>query len=193
MAYYFDGLKEAMTWLGTQPDVLFMGQAVSCAGTAMSNTLKDVDHSKLLELPVAEEMQLGMSLGLSLQGYVPVSIFPRWNFFLLALNQLVNHLDKYPMMSDFKPKVIIRVGIGSVVPLDPQWQHKGDFTECVRMMCKTITVVRLDHPEDIVPQYQLAYHRVGSTILCEVSDFYNEDFRTNYNNFRVAKGCSNGK
>ena len=81
----------------------------------MSNTLKNVSRDKLLELPVTEEMQMGMSTGLALGGHVPVSIYPRWNFLLCAVSQVVSHLDKLSAMSDggFQPKVIIRTGIGS--------------------------------------------------------------------------------
>ena len=42
----------------------------------MSNTLTDVCRKRLVELPVAEEMQMGIGLGLALDGTVPVSIFP---------------------------------------------------------------------------------------------------------------------
>lgn len=180
---YFEELVAAMDWLGERQDTLFIGQAVGCPGTAMSTTLKNVSVDKKLELPVFEETQMGMATGLALAGFVPVSIFPRWNFLLCAMNQLVNHLDKLPLMSTFRPKVIIRVGCGSVVPLHPQHQHVGDFTESIRSMCQTVDVVRLDHPEDILPAYQRAYHSERSTILCEISDFLNEEFRQTYEQF----------
>ena len=49
----------------------------------MYSTLNEsVDKNKLYELPVAEEMQMGMTLGLSLLGKTPISIYPRWNFCL---------------------------------------------------------------------------------------------------------------
>jgi len=171
---YFDELARAMVWLGTKPRTLFLGQAVGYPGTAMFNTLRDVPADRRREFPVAEEFQLGVTTGLALQGFVPISIFPRWNFLLLAVNQLVNHLDKLPLISDYRPKVIIRTGVGSVRPLDPQWQHKGDFTDAMQLMLKTVRVVRLDEPEQIVPAYQEAYEFEGSTILCEVSDYINE-------------------
>ena len=47
-------------------------------GTAMTNTLVNVD--KKIELPVAE-MQMGMTLGMLMEGFVPISIYPRWNFY----------------------------------------------------------------------------------------------------------------
>jgi pyruvate/2-oxoglutarate/acetoin dehydrogenase E1 component len=175
---YFDELCRAMEFIAQDKRTMFLGQAVACPGTGMSNTLKNVPREKLLELPVTEEMQMGMSTGLALTGVVPVSIYPRWNFLLLAVNQVVSHLDKLPAMSEggYKPKVIIRTSIGSERPLHPQHQHVGDFTEAFRLMCKTIEVIRLDEPADIFPAYKKALEREDgrSTILVEYGDYYNE-------------------
>jgi pyruvate/2-oxoglutarate/acetoin dehydrogenase E1 component len=173
---YFDEMCRAMEFLARDEKTIFLGQAVACAGTAMSNTLKNVAKEKLLELPVTEEMQMGMSTGMALTGLVPVSIYPRWNFLLLSVNQIVNHLDKLPIISDYRPKVIIRTGIGSERPLHPQFQHIGDFTEAFRLMCKTIEVIRLDEAEQIFPAYEKALTREDglSTIIVEYGDYYNE-------------------
>ena len=175
---YFDELKRSMEYLATDPRTLFIGQAVAVPGTAMSNTLKDIDPTRLLELPVAEEMQMGMTTGLALAGMVPVSLFPRWNFLLCAMSQLINHLDKVGVMSNdgFKTKAIVRTSIGAERPLHPQHQHVGDFTEAVRAMCSSIEVIRLDEPQDIFPAYQRALLRDDgrSTLLVEWGDFYNE-------------------
>ena len=91
---YFDELKRSMEMLAEHPKTLFLGQAVECAGTGMTNTLKDVSNEKKLELPVCEDLQMGMTNGIALAGKIPVSIFPRWNFLLFGTNQIVNHLDK---------------------------------------------------------------------------------------------------
>ena len=165
-----------MEWLGEQPDTIFIGQAVEYAGTAMTNTLKDVNPSKLMEMPVNEDMQTGIANGLALNGYTPISIYPRWNFLLLGVNQLVNHLDKIPMISDYTPKVIIRTGIGSERPLHPQFQHIGDYTEAFEKMLNNVEVIRLDEHEQIFEAYQKAYNRTDgkSTILVEWGDYYNE-------------------
>lgn len=175
---YFDELKRAMEWLGQKPDTLFLGQAVEFDGTAMTNTLRDVERSKLLEMPVAEEFQMGLSIGLAQNGTIPISIFPRWNFLLLATNQIVNHLDKMPIYShgEFNPKVIIRTSIGSQRPIDPQIQHTGDFTDGFRLMLKTVEVIRLEEPEEIFHAYKLAYERTDnkSTILVEYGDYLSE-------------------
>ena len=175
---YFDELKKSMEWLGCHDDTLFLGQAVAVPGTAMSNTLRDIESTKLIELPVAEEMQMGMTIGLSLDGYVPVSIFPRWNFLLLAVNQLVNHLDRIPHISNnrYEPKVIIRTGIGPERPLHPQYQHIGDFTDAFKLILNNIEVVKLEESEQIFPAYKKAYERTDgcSTLIVEYGDYYNE-------------------
>ena len=175
---YFDELKKSMNYLADNDKTIFIGQAVEVPGTAMTNTLKEVNPKKLLELPVAEEMQMGMTLGLSLDGYIPISIFPRWNFVLLAMNQLINHLDKVNIMSNngFKVKTIVRTGVGSQRPLHPQRQHIGDFTDMVRKMCTSIEVIKLNEPEDVFPSYKKALNREDgkSTILVEFGDYHNE-------------------
>ena len=174
---YFDELTKSMEWLSEKPDTIFIGQAVAVAGTAITNTLVNVKKDKLLEFPVCEDMQMGFTNGLALAGdYVPISIFPRWNFLLLACNQIVNHLDKIPAMSDFKPKAIIRTSIGSERPLHPQHQHVGDYSEAFKNMTTNVDIIKLDEPEQIFESYQKAYEREDekSTILVEWGDHYNE-------------------
>jgi pyruvate/2-oxoglutarate/acetoin dehydrogenase E1 component len=175
---YFDELKRSMEFLAQDPRTVFMGQAVAVAGTAMTNTLKDIPRDRLIELPVAEEMQMGMTTGMALAGQIPVSIFPRWNFLLCAISQLVNHLDKVDVMSNggYKTKAIIRTGIGSERPLHPQQQHVGDFTAAIQAMCTTIEVIRVAEPAEIFPAYQRALLREDgrSTIVVEYGDYYGE-------------------
>jgi pyruvate/2-oxoglutarate/acetoin dehydrogenase E1 component len=165
-----------MEYLAKDDRTIFLGQAVAVPGTGMSNTLKDVSKDKLIELPVAEEMQMGMSLGMALHGRIPISIYPRWNFLLCAVSQLVNHVDKLSLMSKYKANLIIRTSIGSERPLHPQCQHVGDFTEAFKLMCKTVEVIRLDEPDQIFPAYEKALLRDDnrSTILVEWGDYYNE-------------------
>lgn len=175
---YFDELKKSMDWLGSKPDTIFIGQAVEYDGTAMTNTIKDVSKEKKLEMPVNEDMQVGMSLGMALNGSVPISIFPRWNFLLLGANQLINHIDKIKIMSDgrYTPKIIIRTSIGSQRPLHPQHQHISDFTSAFKSMSDTIDIIRLDEPNQIFESYKYAYERTDNrtTILVEWGDYYNE-------------------
>ena len=175
---YFDELKKSMEYLGKKKDTIFIGQAVEVPGTAMSNTLKGIDKKKLLELPVAEDMQMGITLGLSMDKNVPISIYPRWNFLLYGINQLINHIDKFKVMcgKQIVPKIIIRTSIGSQRPLHPQFQHIGDYSEAIQKMCTTIEVIKLKESREIFSAYKKAYERKDgiNTILVEYGDYYNE-------------------
>lgn len=171
---YFDAICESMKWLGEQPDTVFLGQAVRDAGTAMFTTLRDVPMEKRIEMPVAEDMQLGISTGLSLNGFVPISIYPRINFLLCAIPQLVLHLDKLPLYSGYRPKVIIRTAIATDRPLDPGVQHLGDYSDAIGGMLKTVRIKRVGSPDGIIDAYRQAYAVKGSTIIVEYLDLYNE-------------------
>jgi len=178
MSKYQEALSKAMSILAEDPKCLFVGQAVAYAGTGMTTTLAGIDAGKLIEVPVDEDLQMGMSTGLALQGFKPVTIFPRWNFLLLATNQIVNHLDKLKELTNLEtpPTVVIRTGIGSISPLDPGPQHKGDFTEAFKLMCPNLDVIRLDDASQIIPAYEKAFFRSDgvSSLIVEWSDKYYE-------------------
>jgi pyruvate/2-oxoglutarate/acetoin dehydrogenase E1 component len=175
---YFDELKKAMSLLAENDKTIFIGQAVKYEGTGLYDTLSHIPDHKKIEFPIAEYLQSGVVNGMAIQGWIPISIMPRWNFLLMGTDQIVNHLDKFILMSDGRctPKVIIRVAVGSERPVDPQDQHKGNFADAFRLMCKTIDIIELIEPEDIVPAYEKALNRTDgkSTILVEFGDFAKE-------------------
>ena len=173
---YKDELIKSMEWLGKKENTLFLGQATAFSGHAISGTLTEVPKEKLIELPVMEEVQMGMCAGLSLEGYVPISIYPRFNFMMLAINQLINHIDKMKEMSKnmLVPKVIVRVSVGAKKPIDGGAQHTQDFTESIKNMVTDTKVVELIEPEQIFSTFKEAYNRNGSTVVIEWGDFYNE-------------------
>ena len=176
MGKYFDELCRSMEWLGKKDNTLFLGQSVGCEGTSIFNTLKNVNINKRIELPVFEETQMGICIGLALNGTCPIGIWPRWDFLILAANQLVNHLNRIKEYSggEYQPSVIIRTGIGSRTPLDPQSQHRNDHTDAFKLMCDNVEIIKLEEPEDIFPSYEKAYMRKDgkSTLLVEVMDYY---------------------
>lgn len=174
---YLEALTQSMTWLSRQPGTVFLGQNMAGSRAPHSRTLSGVPEYKIIDLPIAEELQMGMTLGMALNGAIPISIFPRWNFMLCAMNQLINHVDKLPIMGNgFRAKTIIRTSVGSDRPMNPQCQHTGDFTSGIRSMCSTIEVLELHGVDDILPAYQHAYYRDDnkSTLLVEYGNFYLE-------------------
>jgi pyruvate/2-oxoglutarate/acetoin dehydrogenase E1 component len=169
---YRDELRAAMRWLGEQPRSIFIGQSVAYPGTGMSETFADVPREKMLELPVFEDCQLGMSIGLSLAGELPVSVFPRWQFLLVAASQLVLHLDAIPRYSTYKPRVIVRTASATPMPLDAGPQHTGDYSDAFRLMLHAVEIVQLRYAHEIMPVYRTAAECEGSTIIVEYPELY---------------------
>ena len=175
---YKDELVRSMEWLAKKNDTVFIGQSVNYSGNAIFNTLKTVSEAKKIEVPVFEDLQMGLSTGMALEGYVPITCYPRFDFLILACNQLVNHLDKIDYMTKgaMKPRVIISTSIGAKKPLDGGIQHTQDHTEAFRHLLSDIDVVLLNESDEIFSAFKYAYEREDSksTLIIEWGAFYND-------------------
>lgn len=176
MGRYFDELKRSMEYLASDSRTMFLGQAIGAGGTFMYGTVENVPEEKRLEFPVCEVFQMQFSLGLALNGTVPVTIYPRQNFLMLATSDMANMIDKMPAISDGEvcPHIIIRVAAGTTRPIHPGHQHVGHYAEAFRNLFTTIKVVELHEADDIFPAYQKALEEPGATLLIEFGDFIGE-------------------
>ena len=66
MKTYKDELIKSMNYLAEKPNTIFVGQQTAYAGNPMSTTILDVSKDKMIETPVFEEVQMGMSVGLGM-------------------------------------------------------------------------------------------------------------------------------
>lgn len=155
--------------LAAQPRAIFIGQGVAYDGVATYRDLEGIGYHQRIEFPIAEDLNIGVACGLSLQGFLPIVCIPRFDFLLRAADQLINHLDKMPLMScgQFLPKVIIRTRVGSRTPLDAGPQHSQDHASAFRRMLTSMPVVTILRADQIVPVYQEAIERYGSTLVVE--------------------------
>ena len=175
---YKSELIRSMSYLAKNQKTIFIGQSVNFSGNAIYNTLSHLPKSKKIELPVFEEVQLGMSTGLALNGFIPITCFPRFDFLILAMNQLVNHLDKIRTLSNnsFKPRVIIRTSVGSKKPLNGGVQHTQDYTKIFKSILSEIEVIMLSNPKNIYQTYKNCIKKENkkSYLIIEHGDFYND-------------------
>ena len=170
MSAFTEACTQAMQELARDPRVIFLGQNVLYPGHVGYDSMKSIPDDRKIEVPVAENTQMGMSTGLALAGYVPVTIYPRIDFLLLAMDQLVNHLDKLEAMSQgqFRPQVIVRTMLGATYPLDPGPQHSGDYSFAFRSMLTNIQVWIVNDPAEIVDTYQEVLRSGHAGIVVEV-------------------------
>jgi hypothetical protein len=169
---YKETLSQIMTDLSNDDNTVFIGQQIVYRGNPMSTTLDDVPKEKMIEVPVMEETQMGMSLGLAMTGKRVITFYPRWDFLISATNQLVNHVDKYELMTGEKVHIIIRVGKGSETPLDPGHQHKANYLEEFKSMCKNVKIFDCKTIDDLKLNYQFAKDNVGVYIINEYPELY---------------------
>ena len=168
---YKDSLTKAMGKLSRLDHSTFIGQQVLWPGNPMSTTLEEVPKFKMVEVPVMEESQMGMSLGLAMAGRFVVTFYPRWDFLICATNQLVNHVDKLKLMGNWNVDMIVRVGKGSDKPLNPGHQHKGNYFNEFKAMCPNIEFHDCKSWQDI----QLAYNyaiKGGINVIVEYPELY---------------------
>ena len=169
---YFEECCEAMAMLGNE-GALFIGQSVRYPSNAMFKTLHAVPMEQRIEVPVFEDVQMGMCIGYALGGYLPVCCYPRMDFLLLAANQLVNHMDKIPH-TPHEAKVIVRTSIGAKYPLHSGHQHTQDYIAAFRLMLRTVTVIELNCARDVMEGYKQAIAAPGSCLVVERQDLYGE-------------------
>jgi len=171
---YKDALTDAMTFLAEKDNTMFIGQQVVYAGNPMSTTLGNVPKEKMVELPVLEEVQMGMTLGLAMEGKTVISFYPRWDFIVSAANQLINHVDKYELMTGKRANILIRLGKGSDKPLDPGVQHKNNYLEEFKSICPNIKFHNLTDKATILDKYVQAFNEGGVHVLLEYPEKYYE-------------------
>ena len=156
-----------MRELAQDDRTLFVGQSVAYDGATMYHSLDGVPQDRRLEMPVIEDFQLGFCIGLSLRGTIPICIYPRFDFLLLAANQLVNHLDRFCEMGDYRPKVIVRTRVGPKRPLNAGPQHTGDYTKAFAMMLRNVIVYELREAEQVAQCYRAALSSEFSSLIVE--------------------------
>lgn len=169
---YKEAVIESMKKLAEDDKVRFIGYNI-CKGSRAYGTLKDIALEKCIETPVAENLMIGLGIGMSLEGYKPVVFIERHDFILNALDGIVNHLDKIEELSkgEYKTPMIIRAIVGAKKPLYPGIQHTQDYTEAIKKMV-LFPVFDLRRVEDIMPAYEKAGKFETPIMLVERRDLF---------------------
>lgn len=172
---YKDAVKKSMDFLASDKKVLFVGYNTKY-GSRAYGTMKDISFGKCIETPVAENLMVGMAIGLSLEGYKPVLYFERHDFLLNGMDGIVNHLDKLNKMSanQFKMPVIIRAVVGGKKPINPGVQHTQDYTKAIREMI-SFPIIELKKVSEIIPAYKKALKTKGPIMIIEKRDLYESE------------------
>jgi hypothetical protein len=171
----FDGtFKEAVTSSMTDLGNLgayFIGYSL-IPGDAMG-TLKEVNDKQKIETPIAENLMVGLAIGMSFEGVLPVVYFERHDFMLVAMDAIVNHLDKIERIShgEYKPKVILKTVIddGGLFYSGPT--HSQDFTAGFREFLE-MEVLEPHSPTEAIQMYEYAKNSPGPVMIVEHKKYH---------------------
>ena len=168
---YKDEITKANTKLALDPKTRFIGYGLM-KGRALG-TLKFVPDTQIIETPVAENLVMGMAIGMALTGLKPVVFIERMDFLMNAMDALVNHLDKVKDISkgEFDPKVIIRCIVGNKdKPLYTGATHVQNFGNALTEMLNNTSVYDLCDSVVVEGMYRIATERAKNAIFIEYKD-----------------------
>ncbi len=172
---YKDAIKLSMEYLAKDEKTIFIGYNVGF-GSQGYGTLKGIPKEKKIETPLAENLMMGLAMGMALEGYRPIVFFERHDFMLNASDGIVNHLSKLEKMSkgQFNLPVIIRAVIGSKSPLYPGVQHIQDFTEAFEKMIN-FPIYRPANSAEIEKIYKEVKGLKKPVMIIEEKDLYEQE------------------
>lgn len=135
-------------------------------GHKFNGTLEGCEGS-CLEMPVAENLILGVAMGMALEGYRLIVCIERMDFLWACADALINHLDKTIELGWPALDIIIRTCVGGISPLDPGCQHKGDYYDVFKGLMKEVFVTT---------SWSKALKHKGAVMVVEWRNDYEKDY-----------------
>lgn len=167
---YLDAVRESNEKLAAAGAV-FIGYNVRYG--AAYGALKNIPDSQRLETPLAENLMIGLGMGMSLEGIRPVVFFERHEFLLNAMDGIVNTLDLIETISggEFKMPVIIKAVAGGVKPFYAGLTHTRNFAAQVREFV-SFPVFEPETAGEVLDAYLQATVNPGPVMISEKKALY---------------------
>jgi hypothetical protein len=160
----------AMTEMGNEGNI-FIGYSI-VPGDAMG-TLENVNLDQKIETPVAENLMVGLAIGMAFEGFRPVVYFERHDFMLVAADAIVNHVDKIERIShgEFKCPVILKTVVDDSTLFYSGPTHEQDFTEGFRTLVD-FPVLDPQSPDEVLACYRYAQQSDRPVMVVEHKKFF---------------------
>lgn len=167
---YLDAVREISESMAAEGAV-FIGYNAKYGGAYGS--LKNVPCDQKLETPLAENLMIGLGMGMSLEGIRPVVFFERHEFLLNAMDGIVNTLDVIDTISggEFRMPVIIKAVAGSVKPFYAGLTHTRNMAAQVREFV-SFPVYEPQTGAEVLAAYDQAWDATGPVMVSEKKELY---------------------
>lgn len=118
--------------------------------------LEEFGETRVLDFPTSENGMLGYAIGLAINGIPSITVHQRFEFFLLAMDQLVNNAAKWFFMFGSKTSVpiVIRVVIGK------GWGQGPTHSQSFHSWLSHIPGLKVAIPHDAQSAYDLLIEAV---------------------------------
>jgi hypothetical protein len=167
---YMDAVKQSMNTLALD-GAIFVGYNVRYASAYGS--LKAVPEDQRLETPLAENLMLGLAMGMSFEGFRPVVFFERHEFIFNALDAIINTADVLSTISDgeYSCPIIIKAVAGSIRPFYAGLTHTHNYAAEIRQFVHFPVYEPQTGPE-VLAAYALAREAKGPCMVSERKELY---------------------
>lgn len=155
--------------LARYPETVLFGLGVNDPKRIFGTTVNLVEQfgkSRVFETPTAESCSLGVAVGLAITDYKPIVVYQRLDFFLLAMDQLVNSAAKWRYMfgDSYSTSMIIRLIVGR------GWGQGPTHSQNLHSLFTHIPNLRVVFPafaDDFISQYRNAFENPYPLIMIE--------------------------
>lgn len=137
---FSEAINQALDESLNNKDVLLCGQLVNYSHSALTSGLERKHPNQVITYPVSENLMNSSAMGLSLAGKRPIVLHERFDFALVGMDALVNHIPLYRGKLPLVMMIVVGHGKGQ----GPQ-QNK-DFTDFF-MRIKGWSVLKPKTPE----------------------------------------------
>jgi len=167
---YLDAVKYANEKLA-KDDAIFLGYNTRYA--TGYGAFKDIPGDQRIETPLAENLMMGLAMGMSLEGIRPVVFFERHEFLMNAMDAIVNTLDVIETISngEYRMPVIIKAVAGSVKPFYAGLTHTRNLAAAIRGLV-SFPVYEPQAGEEVLAAYELAKVAKGPVMISERKELY---------------------
>jgi len=188
---YSESIRDAQAVMMRQDKRVFVcGLGVPAPGEVFGSTRglkEEFGDQRVFDTPASENGTLGVLLGASLQGMRPIMVNQRVDFFLLALDQLINHASKWKYMFGGRQEmsVLIRLIVGR------GWGQGPQHSQSMHALFAHIPGLKVAAPAtpyDVKGMIISALQEGGPVVMIEHRRLYDETQDVPEGVYRVAFG-----
>lgn len=156
-------------------NIVFLGEDIRDPyGGAFKATkgLSQLFNSRILNMPISEAGMTGLSVGLAINGMLPVTEMMFGDFVTLGFDQLLNHASKYDWVYNIRVPMILRVPSGAKRGYGPT--HSQSLEKFL-IGIPGVKILAVSQALDLEKLYGTVFSTIGEpTVLIENKKLYGQ-------------------